>query len=530
MIEARHLVPSTPHARILRAALHVDPAVAQQAIDAWRSTVVIDDLDATSMRLLSLLADRLDVLDTDAALRDRVATIVRFAWLRTQALLVACRPVLADLAAGDTPFLLLKGAALLGAGAGGLGRRQLDDIDLLVPGFAVPLITGTLRARGFDSHIAEGLIARPRQFLDAIHSTAFANGRAEIDLHWPASPLARRSDVEERRWFGARHVDVAGVQVGVPSATEMLLLALEHDAVPVPTGAGRWVGDAAVLCASGEVDPVLLRSRADELGLAAVLDQAADVFTDLTGLRFPVAPRRRARLRTRLPEPAHLGPRTVEAGELWQRHRATAQPGWRGAATAAAQTWSGLGGAGSLRTRNPLPEREPGPEPVVEARDPWAWACRRVDLRFGVNDDGVPWLRSGWSCPEAGFTWTAGPRAVVEVPAAVAPGEPLVLDIVSHGLVSDQMGPYEVHWSVDATRVHVQAVTDSAQSWTTIEVPAGIAHGGTVRLQVDVRWPRSAVEAGTGTDLRRLGVGLSWVRLMSAWSPRPAPEPTLPEA
>ena len=165
------------------------------------------------------------------------------------------------------------------------------------------------------------------------------------------------------------------------------------------------------------------------------------------------------------------------------------------------------------------------PWPPWKPRPPlatWAWACRRVDLRFGVNDEGVGWLRSGWSSPEPGFTWTDGPRAELLVPADVAPGEPLVLDIVSHGLVTDRVGPYEVRWAVDGTSVATQHVDSGDQSWTTIEVPAGIASGGAVRLGLDVRWPRSAVEAGTGTDLRRLGLGLAWIRLMSAWSPRPA--------
>jgi hypothetical protein len=525
VIEPRHLDPSSEHAHLLRAALHVDRVTAQRSLEAWQAGTDLEDLDATSLRLLSLLADRLDQLDVDEDLRTRIATIVRFTWLRTQALLGACRPALADLADGDVPFLVLKGAALLGADARGLGRRQLDDVDLLVPVSAVPRVTVTLRGRGFDSPLADGLIARPRQHLTATHSTAFSKGQAEIDLHWRAAPLARRPDVEEQRWFDARIVEVAGVPVGIPSATEMLLLTLEHDAVPTASGSGRWVGDAATLLASGDLEGQRLAARAQALGIAAVLDHAVDLFEDLTG-RPLAGPRRR-----RPPSLAARAlrdlraPRAVEAGELWQRHRAVAQPGWRGTARAAAATWSGLGGPAALRTLAKRPVPSPGPGAADAERDPWAWACRRVDLSFGVGDDGVAWLGSGWSSPEPGFTWTDAPHADLIVPAEVAPAEPLVLDLVSHGLVSDRAGTYEVRWSVDDTPVAVQRVTTGEPTWWTIRVPAGVAAGGTVRLGLDVRWPRSAAQAGTGTDLRRLGIGLSWLRLMSRWSPRPVDDP-----
>lgn len=523
MIAPEHLVPRRPAALLLTAALHRQPVVARRALDAWRSEVDLDRLDATSLRLVGLLADRLDSLGTADDLVSRVGTVARFSWLRGQALLAAARPVLGDLASGDVPFLLLKGAAITGASGRGLGRRPFDDIDVLVPPMGVPPVVRVLRARGFESRLADGLLDRPRRYLDAIHSTGFAAGTAEIDLHWRAAPLARHPDVERERWHGARLVDVGGVRVGVPSATEMLLLALEHDAVPVPSGAGRWVGDAAALMATGEVDPGRLRYRAADLGLAAVVDQAARTYRELTGEALPVAPRRRPAVRS--PHRAASSPAAHELAEAWQRERAGAGPGWRGRSRAARRTWRAVGGTHLLRTPPLVPAAAPVDAPP-EARDPWPWACRPVDLAFGLGDPGVSCLGRGWSAPETGFTWTDGPRASLVVPAEVAPGEPLVLDLVSVGLVTPAVPPYTVAWWLDGTPIGVQQIDDDVQAWTTFTVPAGVARGGVVRLDLDVRWPRTAVEAGTGTDLRRLGVGLAWLRLVSGWSD-PPPRPVV---
>lgn len=523
MIAPDHLVPRRPTALLLTAALHRQPPVARRALDAWRREVDLERLDATSLRVVGLLADRLDALGAADGLVSHVGTVARFSWLRSHALLAAARPVLEDLAAGDVPFLLLKGAAITGASGRGLGRRPFDDIDILVPPIDVPGVVRVLRARGFESRLADGLLDRPRRYLDAIHSTGFAAGAAEIDLHWRAAPLARHPDVERARWDGPRLVDVGGVQLGVPCATEMLLLALEHDAVPVPSGAGRWVGDAAALMATGEVDPDRLRQRAADLGLAAVVDQAARTYRELTGDALPVAPRRRPAVRG--PDRAASSPAVHEVAEAWQRARAAAGPRRRARPRAALRTWQAVGGMHLLRTPRVVPAVAPV-DPPPEVRDPWPWACRPVDLGFGLGDPGAGYLGRGWSAPETGFTWTDGPRASLTVPAEVAPGEPLVLDLVSVGLVTPAAPPYTVAWWLDGTPIGVQRIDNDAQTWTTFDVPAGVARGGAVRLDLDVRWPRTPVDAGVGTDLRRLGVGLAWLRVVSGWSgppPRPAP-------
>ena len=531
MIDPRHLVPRPRHARLVEAALHADRGVAQRALAEWSRDLDLDDLDTTEQRLLGLLADRLDELGADPALVARVGVIVRFSWLRTHALLAAVRPVLADLAGGDVPFLLIKGGALVAGESAGLGRRPFDDIDLLVPPSGIPVVVGTLRARGFDSRIAEGLIARPRQFLGPTHSTAFAKGQAEVDLHWRATPLARRPEVEEGRWQDARLVDVAGVPVGIPDPTESLLLALEHEAVPTPSGSARWIADAAVLIDGGGVDPVRLRRRARDLDLTSVLDQAARTFTALTDRPFPVAPRPHGRLVAAVRAARPADPRVDAVAGEWQRRRALAPAGVGGNLSAARRTWAAIGGRAFLASPSVLGAVDPlGAGGAAEQANPWAWACRRVDLSFGLNDEGQGWLRTGWSSPEPGFTWTDGVRANLEVPADVAPGEPLVLDVVAHGMVTPSAGPYRVVWSVDGRPIHVQPVDDSDQHWLTLSVPAGVARGGTVHLDLDVRWPRTAIEAGTGTDLRRLGLGISWLRLMSAWSPRPSDGPEAGEA
>ena len=135
-------------------------------------------------------------------------------------------------------------------------------------------------------------------------------------------------------------------------------------------------------------------------------------------------------------------------------------------------------------------------------------------VRFGAGLEGVPFLTSGWSTPEAWGVWSEGPAAQVTLPLAkIAADKPLTLSFKVSGFVAEPSPQQQVAVKVDGQDL-------GAWSWTfaggvpaakveTITVPAE-ALAGKTSLVIDfaIARPTSPASVNMNSDARALGLQL----------------------
>ncbi len=92
---------------------------------------------------------------------------------------------------GGIPFVVFKGLAIAATVYGDWGQRMITDVDMLLPGVAVPYATYLLREAGFQQE-ASGRLSSERKGLQA-NASGFLLRDEEgklfmLDLHWSPTP------------------------------------------------------------------------------------------------------------------------------------------------------------------------------------------------------------------------------------------------------------------------------------------------------------------------------------------------------
>jgi hypothetical protein len=141
-------------------------------------------------------------------------------------------------------------------------------------------------------------------------------------------------------------------------------------------------------------------------------------------------------------------------------------------------------------------------------------------MQFGRGGDGAAWQVSGFSHPEAGFTWLLGPRAIFVVPLHPGQGD-LLLELSVHAFMAPGLNGQRIGVAVDGTELgEVWAGRDVVLG---VRIPAALAADKTrLRLQLTLPDAASPRSRGTAPDGRVLGCQLREVLLH--WV---APEPEI---
>lgn len=145
-------------------------------------------------------------------------------WATNERIAQELRRVSAALDEAACSFLLLKGLHLACVYCGGVDRRGISDIDLLVRPADVPRAEAVLGALG-HARSSRALFG-PRIAARFVHAFEFKGRDVPIDLHWElASHPSYRIDYD-RLWTMARPCTVDGIGVNVLDDEHTLLLAL----------------------------------------------------------------------------------------------------------------------------------------------------------------------------------------------------------------------------------------------------------------------------------------------------------------
>jgi len=543
------LRPEPQYDLLLRAA--VGPAdEAATALRRWRAGEDLADPDMGVLRLLPLLGERVaELAPTDAELREKVAHVSRFAWLRGQLMLRRTAVGVAALQDAGIPVLLIKGAALIQI-PGVEGRlRMMDDLDVLVHRRDVPAAARVLPAAGFRAHVQASSDDELVRLLPQLHALPFGDQGSEIDLHWHALHANRHPDLDRSWWDHAVPARLLDVETRAAAPSDVLVQSIAHGSRWVQDAAPRWVVDVAMLlrAAGDDLDWERVIDRARATRLASVVADALDYVGEATGLRAPpeaLAALRAApvplveRLRARYPrDPEDGGPRPPGAVSRWaeayeDRVAAELAPGARtGPADGArvlAREW-GLPSARAvpaqaafLAAGGPWPLRRAArravgaPARPTGARPPYA--VGQV-VSFDLGGDGVPFLASGWYYPEAFGSWSRGTPSTVVLPLAEPVDRDLELEFQSIGYVTPYAPRLRVDFAVNDVRLESLRFTDPAKPIriVRVRVPAEVVRGwNRLELTFLARHPLTPADGREGSDLRRLALGL--VKLGTAWA------------
>jgi hypothetical protein len=232
-----------------------DESTARRAWREWNASLGDQPPDLWALRLLPLVARRLAALGIVTAGLGRLAGVHRHTWCTNQLRVRCALSALEVLRRVGVRVLALKGVALLAtAYRQDLGLRGMLDIDILLrPEQLGPAVEALLSAGWKARH--DAVLDDLCQGVTPWGENAFPlrKGDFEIDVHWHFSRLDRSSWLDARVWERAETALLAGVEVEVPSSTDLLLLIATHGACWTPSGPVLWPVDVCRLVAGGAV-------------------------------------------------------------------------------------------------------------------------------------------------------------------------------------------------------------------------------------------------------------------------------------
>jgi hypothetical protein len=282
------LLPTARQDLLLKACL-LDGAEATEAWRSWRKSIDVDTLDAGSIRLLPMLAARLEALGLEDPDFGRYRGVQRRTWARNRLLFRGAGRVLAALNEARIPAMALKGLALAADYYPVESTRWMGDFDLLIrreDAFRTLEVLESIdwRASSYrPTRIADLAIHHARPFRDP------ATSEVEADIHWTIM-YARYSDrAEAATWERAEPIEIEGASAVAPCASDLLIHVCVHgmrwnDMPPV-----RWAADAAMLIRSGRIDWDYLCVQARLWGVALPLAHSFGYLRDQLRLDIPEA-------------------------------------------------------------------------------------------------------------------------------------------------------------------------------------------------------------------------------------------------
>lgn len=240
----------------------------------WRDTVVFDDIDFATLRLLPLLYMRLcEAGITDDTYVGKIRGVYRMVWARNQRLLEEVSVVATALREKGIDVVLLKGLALLIDVYRDPAARFLGDGDVLIKKDAVPQACAILRASGWtctDPSVAQTDDFDYSGLFAVTHALTFRNRNGvEIEVHWSVFHVELERELSrllllagprhnldgDDFWSRARPLMLKDVPVKILSHEDMFVHVIVHGAEGNESHRTlRWVVDAAYIVNATPLD------------------------------------------------------------------------------------------------------------------------------------------------------------------------------------------------------------------------------------------------------------------------------------
>ncbi len=236
-------VPEPGQLALLRACLAPDDLL-ERRLHEWESTVLLDDVDAGSYRLLPFLYRRVSRLGLAARDHGRLKGVYARHWYLYHRDIAGSLRILADLQDQGLSFLLLKGVALQALVYGGdPPTRPGDDVDILVAAHDATAVA--------DGLVSAGLRPAPGApfpyVLATYRSFGFSGPAGTIDLNWRLHDYCADPLLEARLSATSTDVDIRGLPFRTARPVYHLLHALVHGSGWNEVPGIRWVLDAGLL-------------------------------------------------------------------------------------------------------------------------------------------------------------------------------------------------------------------------------------------------------------------------------------------
>lgn len=274
--------------------------------ESWKSSVVFEDLDFATLRILPLLYLRLKSFPCEDSLVGKIKGAYKMAWVSNQRTLYATANVLRIFEQNNIPAIILKGLPLLISYYKDIGARLMGDADILVKASDVKTAVEILRHHGWQYADRAFSIAHESGtdgIMSVTKETNFRDAQGnEIDLHWGLFHSANRSGIIEQFFGTAQHplsfedlqhgsisVSVLGASCAMPSNEDSLLHIVAHGSLRNDHRAIRWIADAAAIIRNSDIDWDRLLGRAERFGLVVEMKIALPYLRKTFGIEIDEA-------------------------------------------------------------------------------------------------------------------------------------------------------------------------------------------------------------------------------------------------
>jgi O-antigen/teichoic acid export membrane protein len=260
----------------------------------WKASVVFDDIDHATVRLLPLIYRRLSAhrMQHDE-LFGRIEGVYKTAWVKNQRLITNIKQTLARCETHHIPVLILKGIPLLNDIYRDRGARFLGDADILIRPEHAPQIVELMLSNGwkYDKDNTPDVHNPVPSIYHVMKSTGFINGHGiKLDIHWtlfdidkyPASPRFR-----DTAWRVAVPTTIDTTPCLRLSNEDMLIHVIIHGSEGNAHRTLRWVTDASALIRTMPIDWHILAERAHEFGFVPELYFGGRFLKDFLGENIP---------------------------------------------------------------------------------------------------------------------------------------------------------------------------------------------------------------------------------------------------
>lgn len=158
---------------------------------------------------------------------------------------------------------------------------------------------------------------------------------------------------------------------------------------------------------------------------------------------------------------------------------------------------------------NPASWRRPGAVPTYRLGD---------EIDFGSEGTGDAYLQYGWHAPDPWGRWTSDAVAHITLRLDRPAGGPLELRAAVTAFVPPAVGSQAVSWVVNGRVLDRWSFTEDGEAVERrLLIPQALLEDARdIILQLRISAPMSPRDAGTGTDVRRLGVALKRMKLIES--------------